>query len=198
MCTEKITYQLFTVILLLVSGCTNALYFYETEKVSLTIEARPDSSQPVQGNLGIKQRVALVSPGKGRSGGDALSAISSFNFQIIPESGTIFDPTLIQTAFITGEAASDLNDEQAANAAEAITLESGYIKDDAGEILRNFWKPNGSINNENEKKLKQWMKDNSYDSDNITYFIRSNEYSESRKEAIKFLGLNKINTTSIK
>jgi len=40
----------------------NSLYFYETDKISLTIEARPDSSQPVQGNFGLKQRLVLIVP----------------------------------------------------------------------------------------------------------------------------------------
>lgn len=49
------------IILLILSSCSNALYFYETDKISLTLEARPDSTQPVQGNFGLKQRLALVS-----------------------------------------------------------------------------------------------------------------------------------------
>lgn len=97
-------------------GCTNALYFYETEKISLTAEARPDSTQPVQGSLGIKQRVVLIAPKKSDND-DALSAISSFSFNIIPKAGTILNPVLIQTAFITGEAAASLKTPEAASAA---------------------------------------------------------------------------------
>jgi len=95
---------------LLLSGCANSLYFYETEKFSLTVEARPDSTQPVQGNLGIKQRVGLIVPGKednGNGGGEAMSSLSNFNLRII-DKGNIFNPVLIQTAFITGDAASGL------------------------------------------------------------------------------------------
>jgi hypothetical protein len=104
-------------------GCTNALYFYETEKISLTAEARPDSSQPVQGSLGIKQRVVLIAPKK-HDNDDALSAISSFSFNIIPKAGTILNPVLIQTAFITGDAAASLKTPEAASdAALAITLD---------------------------------------------------------------------------
>ena len=65
------------ILLTFLTGCSNALYFYETEKISLTAEARPDSSQPVQGSLGIKQRVVLIAP-KGRNN-DAVSSISSFS-----------------------------------------------------------------------------------------------------------------------
>jgi hypothetical protein len=103
-------------------GCSNALYFYETEKISLTLEARPDSSQPVQGSLGVKQRVVLVSPRTETTEGDALSAISSFNFKITPKPNTPFNPVLIQMAFITGDAASGLNVRQASLAGEAVAL----------------------------------------------------------------------------
>lgn len=110
------------VLLTFLTGCSNALYFYETEKISLTAEARPDSSQPVQGSLGIKQRVVLIAP-KGRNN-DAVSSISSFSFNIFPKSGTPFNPVLNKTAFITGDAAARLNTPQTAGAAAlAISLD---------------------------------------------------------------------------
>lgn len=121
------------------TGCSNALYFYETEKISLTLEARPDNTQPVQGSLGIKQRLVLITPGTQRQNqtqplqntkpgkssvdnGDALSAITSFNFKITHADFPAFNPVLIQTAFITGDAASGLQPEQALDAAKAIQL----------------------------------------------------------------------------
>ncbi len=124
------------------------MYFYETEKISLTVEARPaDASQPVQGNLGIKQRVALIVPKKSNddSGdGEALSAISSFNFRIMKQDWA-FNPILVQTAFITGDAATKLYDEEdkdkskdkdssrdsslAARLAEAIAVEPEKLPD---------------------------------------------------------------------
>lgn len=145
------------------TGCENALYFYETEKISLTMEARPDSTQPVQGSLGLKQRVVLVTPPKDEASvfangnqtvpvsplavpsqiqpkinlgcdetsgnvsdvnsnvNDALSAISSFSFDIIPIDWE-FNPVMIRTAFITGEAATQLNTCEAARAAQAIKV----------------------------------------------------------------------------
>ena len=112
----------------LLIGCANTMYFYETEKISLTVEARPDSTQPVQGSLGVKQRVGLVVPKK-KEDEDALSAISSFNFKIMPETATIFNPALIQTAFITGKAATVLNQQAAAEAAAALTLNGVVTKE---------------------------------------------------------------------
>ncbi|MBK8814536.1 MAG: hypothetical protein IPN42_03055 [Methylococcaceae bacterium] len=114
-------YTGFLILVCLLAGCENALYFYETDKVSLTVEARPDSSQPVQGSLGIKERTVLIAPRKDENQ-DAVSAISSFNFKIIPEAGTIFNPVLLQTAFITGDAASELTPDKAQGAAKAIAL----------------------------------------------------------------------------
>jgi hypothetical protein len=50
--------------LLVLAGC-HSVYFYETDKISLTIEARPDATGPIQGNFGLKQRVvAFVPPTK--------------------------------------------------------------------------------------------------------------------------------------
>lgn len=99
------------------SGCTNALYFYETGKISLTVEGRPDSTEPVQGNLGYKQRTAVIAPGKvdpttGNST-DSGSMISSFRF------GTK-DKISIRTALITGQAARCLTDPQAQQAARVV------------------------------------------------------------------------------
>lgn len=118
----------------LLIGCANPpMYFYETEKISLTVEARPDSSQPVQGSLGIKQRLALIAPKKNQNDsskgvGEAVSALSSFSFKISPEKNNLFDPLLIQTAFITGKAASDLTVPEAVFAARAITLKGSEIE----------------------------------------------------------------------
>ncbi len=110
---------------LLLPSCSNALYFYETDKISLLVEARPDSSQPVQGNLGLKQRVALVTPSTKNPEGDALSSINSFRFKIEEEPG--FNPVTIQSAFITGDAASCLNQNEAATAAKIVAL-SGELQ----------------------------------------------------------------------
>lgn len=47
--------------LLLLAGC-HSVYFYETDKISLTVEVRPDSTGPIQGNFGLKQRVVAFVP----------------------------------------------------------------------------------------------------------------------------------------
>jgi hypothetical protein len=45
------------------SGC-NAVFVRETERFSLSIEGKPDATEPVSGNFGYKQRVAIVIPGR--------------------------------------------------------------------------------------------------------------------------------------
>ena len=148
------------------SGCRNAVYFYQTDKISFTAEARPDGTSPLSATLGIKQKVALIVPSKegkikkdarntNESEGDrsnpyaaalfdagyrepedqdsqrrtlakahdpqkdAMSVISYFNFnKYKADKGDRF---VIETAFITGTAASSLKKGQAAEAARAIS-----------------------------------------------------------------------------
>jgi len=134
MCTKIRIFMTACLSFLLIGCASPPMYFYETEKISLTVEARPDSSQPVQGNLGIKQRLALIAPKKNQNDsskgvGEAVSALSSFSFKIMPKENNLFDPVLIQTAFVTGEAAAKLeNPEKVAEVARAITLEGSEIE----------------------------------------------------------------------
>lgn len=158
----------------LLSACSNALYFYGTEKISLTIEARPDPSQPVQGNLGIKQRTALVVPPKrpensGNQGNEALSSIASFRF--VKEPGGVFDlgPVTIRSALVTGEAATALSPEAQQNAARALSgvdIQSyGELAEKAiqrarsnnllDELSRLVQKPWAEVTAEERKKLGQ-------------------------------------------
>jgi hypothetical protein len=57
------------------------------------------------------------------------------------------------------------------------------------ETLRKFWKPKGSINRENERKLKDWLKSNGIDPESITFFLRNDVFSDARRKAIEDLGL---------
>lgn len=121
------------------TGCSNALYFYETEKISMSLEGRPDSSQPVQGSLGLKQRVAILAPPNDpdtMTKGEAMSMISSFRFRKDP--GTLRDlgPVTIQTAFVTGKAARSLESPQAERIAQAIAqAQVQVIGPDTPDIL---------------------------------------------------------------
>lgn len=102
----------------LLGGC-NALYFAESAKVSLSVEARPDASQPVQGSFGGKQRTVVVAPPI-TADGESTAMISSFRFGREPQAGSLFGPIQIHTALLTGEAAHSLKPSQARDAALAI------------------------------------------------------------------------------
>lgn len=110
------------VLLLVAAGC-NSVYFYETSKISLTAETKPDPSAPVTGNFGLKDRIVLVTPPtRGGSAeeyrktlngrdlevkenpGDAVSVISSVRVS----KGAMTDAgggLQIDTGFVTGRAA---------------------------------------------------------------------------------------------
>jgi len=80
----------------------------------MSLEGRPDSSQPVQGSLGLKQRVAVVAPPKdpdtmSRARSDAVSMISTFRFRKDKGGFADLGPVTIQTALVTGSAATGLD-----------------------------------------------------------------------------------------
>lgn len=97
-------------------GCTNALLFYDTAKVSLTIEGRPDSTQPIQGSFGGKERTVVVTPPKDADG-ESAAMISSFRVKKDPG---FFGPVTMRSALVTGDAASKLTQPEANAAARAV------------------------------------------------------------------------------
>jgi hypothetical protein len=103
------------------SACGNALYFYETGKLSLTLEARPDSSQPVQGNLGFKQRTAVVAPPKknGKDPTDSSAMISAFRVHKA-DHWMGWGPLTIETALVTGRPAIEIDRETAQRTAAVV------------------------------------------------------------------------------
>jgi hypothetical protein len=110
----------------LLCGCSNALYFYETEKIAMSLQGRPDSSQPVQGSLGLKQRVAVVAPPKdpdttAQARSDAVSMVSTFRFRKDEGGFADLGPVTIQTAFVTGSAATALKEKAPAVARAQVT-----------------------------------------------------------------------------
>jgi hypothetical protein len=73
---------------------------------------------------------------------------------------------------------------------EVKEIRSGeYLKDQAGNTLRELWKPNGTTKDKYfEGKLEVWMKKNNIDA-SITYFFYSADFAEYRKKALKELKL---------
>ena len=108
------------------AGCTNSIYYYQTDKFGLGVEGRPDSTQPVSGTFGFKQRVVTIVPSKDdvvpevdTPTQEAMSLISYFDFKLKDKPGTMLDPLTVNTALITGRAASELNKTEAQTAFSA-------------------------------------------------------------------------------
>jgi len=66
---------------------------------------------------------------------------------------------------------------------------STYVKTDSGELLRNFWKPNGEINQENQKALEDWINEKRPDTNpgGLVMFLRSAEFESLREAAVEDL-----------
>lgn len=56
------------------------------------------------------------------------------------------------------------------------------------EIIRNFWKPGGVVNSENELKILKWLSDNDLNTA-ITIFVNSKQYENDRKNMVNELKL---------
>lgn len=117
-------------VVLMSGGCfKNAAYIYETEKVSISLEARPDPSQPVSGSVGIKQRIVAVVPAQNEPeakqgpGTDAVSVLSSFDFEKGKSPGFFAaSPIDIRSVMITGKAARSIPAANLPKAFEAIAI----------------------------------------------------------------------------
>lgn len=65
-----------------------------------------------------------------------------------------------------------------------------FVKDDAGDRLRTFWKPDGkNIDQGNEERLKRWMKKNDLATGpgDITLFLRDEALADLRVRAVREL-----------
>jgi hypothetical protein len=69
----------------------------------------------------------------------------------------------------------------------AAVLSSNFSVDDSSQKLRKFWKPDGTINIENQTKLKNWMKANGVDPGSVGFFIYSDMYAAKRSKAVSDL-----------
>jgi hypothetical protein len=96
------------------TACSNAISYHHSERSSIALEARStDPQQPIQGIIGVKTRTIVVAPGisvpttvPGMSdNGEATSLISDFKIDRVPNALSLFDSTVIRSAFITGDAA---------------------------------------------------------------------------------------------
>jgi hypothetical protein len=69
-------------------------------------------------------------------------------------------------------------------------VKGNYQKEKTGDLIRTFWKPDGStINTANAAKISKWIKDNGLGALSITMLMRSETLSQTRKKAVSDLGL---------
>lgn len=108
---------------IIITGCSNAVSYHHSERNSIALEFRTtEPQQPLQGNIGVKTRTALVTPGlnniadqtntKKSGPGESLSVISDFSFKREKVDGFSFGKTTIKSAFITGIPAKEMQSIQ--------------------------------------------------------------------------------------
>ncbi|NQY62146.1 MAG: hypothetical protein HRT38_00265 [Alteromonadaceae bacterium] len=99
--------------ILWLAGCSNAVSYHHSERSSIALEVRAtDPQQPVQGIVGVKTRTILVAPGikdsEAENNGESTSVISDFKLKREANENFFgFGSTIIQSAFITGDAAKN-------------------------------------------------------------------------------------------
>lgn len=94
-------------------------------------------------------------------------------------------------AALTGIAANSGSElESNINELSQLTAFS-YLKDVAGDKLRNFWKPDGDVNAENAEKIRMEMKKLGLATGpgRLVNFVRGAEFAELRAVVVKRLGL---------
>ena len=64
-----------------------------------------------------------------------------------------------------------------------------YVHSSYGDLLRAFWKPDGTVNQQNKQKLEDWMKQNNIEvgAGAIAQFLVDSTKEELRKKAVKEL-----------
>ena len=140
---------LFGFVTLLTTGCSS-IYFYETEKFSLSLEGRGDPSNMVKANLGFDQRVALIAPVHDITE-EAPTFISDFQLQLKNSDGLV-----VNSVILSGDALGDQGTDitQAQNALQGIT--GGKARRTTFNLLKTaFGALNGS--DPQQKKLQADM-----------------------------------------
>jgi hypothetical protein len=72
------------------------------------------------------------------------------------------------------------------------SLISKFVKDDPGDRLRKFWKPDGTnVDKANEQRMRDWLTENNIAEPSLTFLLRSEFYQIVRLKMAKDLGLLK-------
>jgi len=155
--------QVLALLAVVLGACQNAVYYYESDKLSLTLEQKPDVAEPVSFNLGFKQRVVAVVPPKKApplneldAPEDALSVISRFHFDYKDGTG-LANPTLVQSALITGRAASLLETAQAQAAYQALAAEDEAVRSTAFDSINSGVSTLKELDSKSFPQAQAWL-----------------------------------------
>lgn len=67
---------------------------------------------------------------------------------------------------------------------------SVFTKDEAGDLIREFWKPDGkNVDKKNQKTIHNWLTNNKINEPSITFFLRSELFEPFRQKMAKDLNL---------
>jgi len=68
--------------------------------------------------------------------------------------------------------------------AEAFAVAKPYDRDNAGDVLRLFWRPDGrKVDKANQERLKTWMRENGLGRLAVTEFVRGGHFASLRAKA---------------
>ncbi len=56
-------------------------------------------------------------------------------------------------------------------------------------VLRDYWKPDGRIDSNNERNLREWMARNGIPPGSVTFFLTNESYAQARLKAVSDLSL---------
>ncbi|MCC2616875.1 hypothetical protein LJ739_11535 [Aestuariibacter halophilus] len=112
---------LFLLAVVTLGGCSNSITFYQATRSSLTVETSGvDVNKPVQGNFGYKTRTFILNPKMG-DGKDVMALISDAQFNNV-ENSSGDDVITFRAALISGDAANNLSELDAVEAAAAVSM----------------------------------------------------------------------------
>lgn len=180
-------------LLFLATGCANnAVLFTTMTRTGVEISAVDGGKQSA--HVGFERFEGVVMPtvytntsGETVTLKQAYPVYAEYEYAtggLTPASATNDSALILRQVFATGRAATNQSVQRKAQQ-DFKALQGNYIADDAGDRLRCFWKPDGTKPDPNNTKaLQDWMKLNNVGSPSITFFLRSDGFTELRKKAV--------------
>ena len=87
--------------------------------------------------------------------------------------------------------ANDAQEKEKKAKAAVAKLTSPFQKDNAGDLIDAFWKPDGEFDEDNQKVIEAFLARNDAEGELIQFFIRSTQYAELRQKFVEEFSLGK-------